>query len=326
MGCRLSAVLAELEPRLSGLAAGPEQGHVRRLAAGLPGSWSWACLELRLAAGEPQVDFSLCASRDRDGPPLAAALARGERWPALDGLLPLLDEWLRPGTILHRGVPGLWLEVDLPAGRAQPPFVFLTFADRGPAPDDLRDLIGRALGLLARPNESSWPAAAERFARALPPGGRVLHAGLPPAWRGIDAPRLNVLLPDAGAARRWLARIGWDSAGPQWELAFDLFGGPDGPLQVSLNAGEDISSLALETLSTTLRWPDLIGRLVARGLSDEAKGSALLEWTGSESLWRSGWDWRIRIDRQLGIKVAVDRELRGEVKAYLEFHARHAFA
>ncbi|HYN21213.1 MAG TPA: hypothetical protein VE078_09650 [Thermoanaerobaculia bacterium] len=317
---------------MSGLADERAWRGLDHLLSRLPAVWAWGCFEVRLAADDPQVDYSCCVCREGGGQDaLAAALRAGEEVLAGELVRPVLEEWSRPGTLLAESVPVVWLEYDLPGGEVQAPCLFFTFMglarrEAAPSPARLRSLAEAGLRLVpGRSGDGPRLALLERCAAILPPGGRVYHVGTLPAWRGSQALRLNAFLPSPAALREWLSAAGWQVEPRSWNLALELLGDEEEHCQIGLDLeGELVRRLALETPRTTIGRQRL-ERLVERGLADRQKAEAVLGWSGSDRLWRGEAGFLLRVELETSaIKIVVDAAGRAHAKAYLAFRPRYA--
>src|SRR5262245_16799030 len=111
--------LAFVEPHLPPLLV-PEATWpaIRRAAGGLPDVISTSYLERHLGAGGgDRVDCLACVASEDGAPGRLAAWCSDRGW---ERLRRFAEEWARPGTLLHRQVPFIWLELDMPSGPPQP--------------------------------------------------------------------------------------------------------------------------------------------------------------------------------------------------------------
>lgn len=326
----LASVLPALAPKLVDLVDEPSWAGLRSLAARIPAIGSWGCLELRLGCGDPRIDLSVSVQRGEGCEALAAVLAAGAEPPEWSAVRPLLEEWTRPGSLLHRRVPTVWLEYDLPAGRPQEPFVYLSFmSETGYEPRlsaaELREVAESGLARLPdRQGDQARLALLERCVRTLPAGGRVLHVAALPRWRETRAVRVNAIL-SPGALRGWLEGLGWRGDSSQWEAAAALGAGCEGsPFHVDFDADERLRP----DLPVAMRLrpepgaapPAWLEALIESGAVEPARAAAVLGWSGAETVVIPDADWLVRIQRQAAVKVTAGPGGRAEVKAYLAFH------
>src|SRR4051812_26128272 len=113
----LKESLAFVEPHLPPLLV-PEAiwPAIRKVASGLPDVISTFYLERHLGEGGDRVDFLACVAAEDGAPERLAAWCSDRGWERLSRFA---QEWARPGTLLHRQVPFIWLELDRPS--EQPP-------------------------------------------------------------------------------------------------------------------------------------------------------------------------------------------------------------
>ena len=326
----LESVLPALAPKLADLVDEPSWVGLRSLAARIPALGSWGCLELRLGSGDPRIDLSISIQRGDGSEALASVLAAGTDPPEWSGVRPLLEEWILPESLLHRRVPTVWLEYDLPGGSPREPFVYLSFmSETGYEPRlsaaELREVAERALERLpGREGDQERLDLLERCVRTLPPEGRALHVAALPRWRGTQAVRVNAIVPPE-ALRGWLEGLGWRGDSTQWETAAAL-SCAGGPLQVDFDAGEPLRpdlpvAMRLHPRTTAAPW---LEKLIESGAVEPARAAAALGWSGAETVVIPDADWLVRIQRQAAIKVTAGPEGRTEVKAYLAFHPSYS--
>src|SRR5262245_10872052 len=256
MSSALNALSPELAARLAPLADAGAWYSLKHLWCGMPPVWSWGCFEVRLTAADRRVDFLLCVQEDTGRRALAEAL-RGERLPRLEGVRPVLEDWLLADSPVGRRSPALWLEFDLPGDASASPFIYFVFNDAAAdalaaplTPAELRALVERHRRLLGLGDAGGAQLAAiERCAQALPAAGRIAPvAALEPARRRRDV-RLVALLP-GNDAWDWLQAIGWPGERQLWDFARAALGADgDGDwLQINVDVGEAVGPvLGLET-------------------------------------------------------------------------------
>lgn len=329
-------MLSALVPKLGDLVDAPSWAALQSLAARIPAIGSWGCLEVRLGSGDPRIDLSISISRGEGCAALAAVLASGAEPPEWSAVHPLLEEWTRSETLLHRRVPTIWLEYDLPGGCPQEPFVYLSFlSERGYEPRlsaaELREVAESGLARLPdRQGDQARLDLLERCVRTLPPEGRVLNIAALPRWRGTRAVRVNAILPP-DALRGWLEGLGWRGDSSQWEAATTLGAGRDGsPFHVDFDADERLRpdlpvAIRLQELPEPgAARPLWLEALIESGAVEPARAKAVLGWSGAETVEIPDADWLVRIQRQAAIKVTAGPGERTEVKAYLAFHPSYS--
>jgi len=327
----LSTLVDAVAPWLPPALVSPaRQARIRALSARLPVAFRWAVFECRLRPGDDRVDFLICASKRDGGQARLAALSQEEAARAgLGQAFSFLQAWGREGSSLHRDIPLIWFEHDLPDGRESEPMIFLfvdpaypSAAARPPSPREVRDISARGVSLALG---AKLPAATldtlERCLAHLPADGRALAVcALSP--RGADELRLYVGLPPA-RIRGWLQAIGWPGSLEQVDRAVSLTDAGEYPTGVNINVGATVGPYF--GAERFLRpGPDeeaavrrLVERLIELGACDPEKGAAVLGWPGQAKIDLPGAGWLVRLERQLNLKVVPGPDGALEAKAYL---------
>ncbi|PTL79157.1 hypothetical protein [Vitiosangium sp. GDMCC 1.1324] len=337
--------LQALEHRLPPALVPPEaRARLLRQAARIPGHWRGSCIECRLQPSQERVDLLVCALRGPGGQDtLRRLLASGEAVPALGSARALLEDWVRPGSLLDQQAQLVWLEYDLHPGAEPDPFVFVPldpyYLERQQHPGSgqwprqeaaaVRGLAHHALGLL--PGYSPDPArldALERCAARLPEDGQLMHAVVMPQ-RGSENLRLGAILPSDGV-EPWLRAVGWTGSERQLALLREALGPGWGYLHVQLELEEGGRVRPTVAFDYTLRgtsrespdWERFIQHLAHVGVCTPERGLAALEWIGSETVRFPGAKWPIRLNRTLFFKLVAHPDESLEAKAYLCLDAR----
>ena len=316
LGAIADHVPASLVPGAARLAV---EGFARRL----PPAFNWLGYECRLGAGDERVDFAGCCEAWNGGrDALITAIAAA---PDLTGPGPtaLVHEWHRPGSLLTRHCPAVWLEFDFLGRHAPVPFAFLcidpgcenTFHRRPRAPrplplDLLLALIERGARLLAGPADIDGALAlVRRCAAALPASGRALHVAATP-HRGHDDLRLHFALFSCDLLA-WLDRISWPGDRAEVARALQLFGDDFRQVGVQLAIGDALRpTLGLEVYvsggpATLPAWSRSLAALAEAGVCDRGKADALLAWWGKEVVRLACTPWPVLLERQFYLKLAL---------------------
>jgi hypothetical protein len=265
-----------------------------RAAAALPLCCDSWCIECRLAEGDEQVDLLACITAGSGGREAWRPPVNGP----LSGLGPLVARWKRAGSLLHRELPFIWLELDLPPGGPipAPPSLYVGLEPRpvGPAGGALAatgwtaERLGRIVDEVVEATGGDVPRAARatagRCVAALPPGAQLNCLGIL-RRRRTSALRLSLELPPATLAR-YLRAIRWPgpvSAVREVQPLLDC--GVD-RLALSLDAGARVSPyLGLELFyhrppAHDVRFARMLTLLEERGWCASDKREALVGWRG----------------------------------------------
>ncbi|KYF95944.1 hypothetical protein BE20_43660 [Sorangium cellulosum] len=307
-------------------------------AAGLPAAASCAAVECRLDGSE-RVDLLVCLTAAEGG---HRALARRRAdldllaEPAWARVAAFCAEWADPGSPLYRGIPLLWLELDLPDDVARlpstvpAPYPFPCVdpaVPGGVAPGAAGDgaglreqtgVIRQALALLlGEPVPPAVDGALLRCIARLPPSGRAMHVA-PLAVRGRAAVRLVVAMGKADVPA-YLARIDWPGSIANIEALLDGMVPFTSHVSFHLDVGaavEPMLGLEISFPVVDVRWATALDRLVALGACLPDKRDAILAWPADARPWPGrGWPTRLRQGVMLKLVYRPDAPL--EAKAYL---------
>jgi hypothetical protein len=261
--------------------------------------------------------------------------------PAWRGVLDFCAAWAEPASILHAGVPVLWLEFDIegetPVAPAPLPFPCVERHLLDESPPEEQDgaeraaclaLIGQAAALLlGRPLAGATAIAMARCIERLPPRGRGLHVA-PLATRGLDAIRLVVSLP-RDEVTEYLDRIEWPGSMQQIGDLLAAMYGDARRVAIHLDVTSDVQPiLGLELFHPPgdPRWEPLLDEFVTRGACTPDKRDALLQWPPSACVSLPHHRWPSRIESTILVKLIAKPSEPLEAKAYLGFTTRHPIA
>ncbi|WP_437281585.1 hypothetical protein WME90_13830 [Sorangium sp. So ce375] len=328
---------ALLPPALVSPAA---SARLAAVAGGLPAAASSVAVECRLGGSE-RVDLLVCLIAAEGGHRELVRRRAGLdllSTPAWARVVEFCAEWADARSPLHRGVPLLWLELDLPdvgalAGSVPAPYPFPCVEPglvgggalpaspavaAGAALPEQASVIRRALALLlGEPMPPAVDGALLRCIARLPPGGRAMHVA-PLAARGSAAVRLVVAMAKADVAA-YLARIDWPGAIADIDellegvvpftshVSFHL----DVDAEVQPMLGLEISYPVVD-----LRWAAVLDRLVALGACLPEKRDAVLGWPAEARSW-PGRGWQARLRQGVMLKLVYRPGAPLEAKAYL---------
>jgi hypothetical protein len=280
---------------------------IRRVADDLPDVASTFYLERPLgAAAAERVDFLACVAAEGGAPERLGAWFRRRGWARLRAFA---EEWARPGTLLHRQVPFVWLELDAPYEEPNllactDPTPLESFrggnAEWDGRPEVHQEVIERAAELLLG---APVPREARDVMRRCHQYGRILHLSVMSA-RSPAALKLNVSLP-----RRHLRDLGWPG--------LERFA-PDSDL-VRLDVTPGSSRLGLEFFDARDRRSRdaLLDTCLAAGVCTPHQRAALRRWPGSERSPRPGGAWPARVSRWTDAKLVFEGDQLVAAKAYL---------
>ncbi|WP_437614430.1 hypothetical protein WMF20_15530 [Sorangium sp. So ce834] len=320
--------------------------HARLAAAavGLPAAASCAAVECRLG-GSARVDLLVCLTAAEGG---HRALVRRRveldllSTPAWARVVAFCAEWADPGSPLYRGVPLLWIELDLPDDGARvpssvpAPYPFpcvepavpggvaparpgeVGRAGDGAGLPEQAGVIRRALALLlGEPAPPAVDGALLRCIARLPPSGRAMHVA-PLAVRGRAAVRLVVAMAKTDVPA-YLARIDWPGSIADIEALLDSMVPFTSHVGFHLDVGaavEPMLGLEISYPIVDVRWATALDRLVALGACLPDKRDAILAWPADARPWPGrGWPTRLRQGVMLKLVYRPDAPL--EAKAYL---------
>ncbi|WP_437970527.1 hypothetical protein WMF04_15115 [Sorangium sp. So ce260] len=331
---------ALLPPALVSPAA---HARLAAVAARLPAAASSAAVECRLGASE-RVDLLVCWTAAEGGHrALAGRRADLEllATPAWARVVAFCAEWADPGSLLHRGVPLLWLELDLPDVEARSPPVPAPYpfpcidpalpggvaparpgeasaASAGAAIPDQAGVIRRALALLlGEPVPPAVDGALLRCIARLPSSGRAVHVA-PLAVRGSAAVRLVVAVAKDDVPG-YLARIDWPGSIADIEVLLDSMVPFTSHVSFHLDVGaavEPMLGLEISYPVVDLRWATVLDRLVALGACSPDKRDAILAWPADARSW-PGRGWPTRLRQGVMLKLVHRPGAPLEAKAYL---------
>jgi hypothetical protein len=337
----LSDTLALLEPHLPAALVGADALASLRSALRLvpAAATDELYLECRLAPGEPRVDTVLHVKEPgRDilagvnhAIPVPPPLADRPGWARLRRFC---GEWADPGSIFHRTVSSLWVELDLDAvgPESAEPGIFVDLSwlsSRGAGPAEWTAYAASAAARLAGgPPRAGVIRAVRRVVEALPPGAGMVYAGFFPG-RGEGGIRLCARGVGVPALRGFLRRAGWPGdAGP----VLDALGGLDpgsvpGYLHLDARDGETGARLGMEVpfqrraqLEGEVREAGWLRSLP--GLAAE-KVEALGAWPGWTAEVLPHQPWRSLLVRRINhVKLLFGDGRGAQAKAYLA--ARHS--
>lgn len=327
MSLPLKESLALVEPHLPRpLVPEATWPAIRRVAGGLPDVSSTFYLERHLGAGGERVDFLACVAAEAGAPERLSAWCSERGWERLHRFA---EEWARPGTLLHRQVPFIWLELDAPSEQPLAAPNLLLCTDPTPLerhrghrpewdgrPEVHQQVIERAAEVLLG---APIPLDTLRTCYAcLPPGGNILHLSIMSA-RNPVALKLNVSLPRRELSR-YLAEIGWP--GDSAALAADLerFAPGQDPVRLDLTAGASISprvGLELFRAGDRRLRDALFDQCLTSGLCTPEQREALRLWPGSSRERRPDGTWPARVNRWTDAKVVYQGNALAAAKAYL---------
>lgn len=310
--------------------------------ATLPAMTLQSFVECRLHASDEQVDVSLLVPTGEGRRRLATLREPLGGTSAWAPVFAFVATWLDEGSVLHRGVPFIWLELDHRADGLAAPFVVFSLqpshyqpshAPPGPtgvaeltSPSEAQTVLEAGLGALrADPMPDAMKRCLDRCLRALPPGGFPTYAASL-TTRGEDTVRLNVAVP-SGHLFEYLEAIGWSGPLPALRrLLHDTGvppGVPAGTVWFDLDVGAEVRpsiKLDYHFPAGDQRWVHLFERLVASGLATSEKAAAAMAWPGVSSITLPGRRHPCGFRRGLTVKLccaAGPRPL--EAKAYLDF-------
>ncbi|WP_437818259.1 hypothetical protein [Sorangium sp. So ce1078] len=340
---------ALLPPALVSPAA---HARLAAVAARLPAVASSAAVECRLGASE-QVDLLVCLTAAEGGH--RALLGRRAdldllATPAWARVVAFCAEWADPGSLLHRGVPLLWLELDLPDVEARSPSVPAPYpfpcidpalpggaaparsgeasgareaseaseASAGAAIPEQAGVIRRALALLlGEPVPPAVDGALLRCIARLPSSGRAVHVA-PLAVRGSAAVRLVVAVAK-GDVPGYLARIDWPGSIADIEVLLDSMVPFTSHVSFHLDVGaavEPMLGLEISYPVVDLRWATVLDRLVALGACSPDERDAILAWPADARSW-PGRAWPTRLRQGVMLKLVHRPGAPLEAKVYL---------
>jgi hypothetical protein len=239
-----------------------------------------------------------------------------------------LQDWSdREGRFAR--IPCVWLEVDL--GSAVPAAGFPTPAVcvRLPRHAELGWVLETLLPALH--GERASPSQVESLRRChgeIPPAGSLLYV-FSLLSRPGRAMRMEFFGLDPDAATAYLRRVA-PHAAPALAAIAPLFAGIDRP-HLSFDLGESGEVLPRVGLEGSFarqrdpRWPELLARLVARGLCTPAERDAIAAWPGYDSFWTAAAEWPLEAAGPRGfcvrslshVKVAAQPGQEPEAKVYL---------
>ncbi|AUX31321.1 MULTISPECIES: hypothetical protein [Sorangium] len=332
---------ALLPPALVSPAA---RARLAAAAVGLPAAASCAAVECRLGGSE-RVDLLVCLTA-AEGGHRALVQRRAEldllSTPAWARVVAFCAEWADPGSPLYRGVPLLWLELDLPDDGARgpssvpAPYPFpcvepavpggvaparpgeVGRTGDGAALPEQAGVIRRALALLlGEPPPPAVDGALFRCIARLPPSGRAMHVA-PLAVRERAAVRLVVAMAKADVPA-YLARIDWPGSIADIEALLDSMVPFTSHVGFHLDVGaavEPMLGLEISFPVVDLRWATALDRLVALGACLPDKRDAILAWPADARPW-PGRAWPTRLRQGVMLKLVYRPDAPLEAKAYL---------
>ncbi|WP_437535728.1 hypothetical protein WME79_15040 [Sorangium sp. So ce726] len=319
------------------------------VAGGLPAAASSVAVECRLGASE-RVDLLVCLIAAEGGHrELVRRRAELDRLatPAWARVVEFCAEWADAGSPLHRGVPLLWLELDLPDAGALPgpvpaPYPFPCVepgivgglvaaspgaaagaalpegASGGAALSERASVIRRALALLlGEPVPPAVDGALLRCLARLPPGGRAMHVA-PLAARGSAAVRLVVAMAKADVPA-YLARIGWPGALAELDELLESVVPFTSHVSFHLDVDAEVQPMLGLEISypvVDVRWATVLDPLVALGACSPEKRDAVLGWPAEARSW-PGRGWPVRLRQGVMLKLVYRPGVPLEAKAYL---------
>lgn len=253
-----------------------------------------AGFECRLAPGDQRVDLQQGIFRNNAEPvTLERFLASaGTLTGAWERVRSLCETWATATSSLHDGISELWLEIDIPTGSCPEPagltdLVPSVFAVLEPTDAVASLAIARELieTLADRSSVEGLGAALARCASPCQPPARLSHVGLM-LGRTATSMRVHISALPLRALVHYLSAIPWPGdAAEARSLAGMLLDHGDS-LALCLDVvGDVLPRLGLECFfaqnhGLDPRWPKLLGRLTALGLSSSEKADALLRWPG----------------------------------------------
>lgn len=319
-------------------AALPRLAHAAALMPDGVSGWGFEC---RLGEGDDRVDFgALIAAGAGPGALLASAAAPVPtvlRAPAAEPVVDFCRAWSDRGSLLHRSVPFIFLELDCDGPvESRAPSVFVRLPTPWEAPPDaplsehlVLQVARTSLSILRRGRAATAVEAALDHAFAtLPAGGRILHVGLLLGRR--DETRVYASIPRASAAA-YLRGVGlgacadgvmeivnrYDAAKPIAEIQFDLLPGAVPRVGVEIPCQHRVAAERIR------RFGAVLDGLVRDDLSAAAKRDALLAWPGLELLEPRRPGWRGMLIREIShLKVVYQPGAPWRAKAYVSVTPR----
>lgn len=318
--------------------------------------------ECRLNSDARAVDFGLCTESSlRERARLVRSLLEGERLGAVPGGAPerlrrLLSRLAGADPSLTRDVRNICFEVDLDAGRLQPPppglFVglwhpgteHLEDAPAAPSQDPLPIIRAVAGALFAGGLDQRTDRRVAGVAASLGGGAFIANFGLLPG-RGEGVIRLNVCgMSSLAEFRGWLRERGWRGSDKLLGRAFDLFEDLDPEVYLNLDVSDEIlPRIGLEIFfqqqpKRSHGLQTFLERLRERGLCSPQEREALTDWPGASREEPGGPAWPEPLSTLSGLfsphaasyvvrslnhlKLLVGPEGPLQAKAYLSFGHR----
>jgi len=295
----MSATLANSLPiilsRLPPILASPKAlTRLQRAASSLP-PIPRGGVESRLAADDPQVDLQQCIRMTEGEARLLIEHLReleaktdGSTRSAWQRIVRFYTEWANPLTRLHKGIPEIWLEIDLEpleplsSDVALPSLFFALPHESLLSSHERIAIIVEALERLFDSSELKKKIL-ERLkwsVDACPDGAFISHIGVMLSRPG-QAFRVNVkrLLPHH--LDSYLQQVGYPGqVAPLHELMTTLANFVD-RITLCLDVGEQVQAkVGLECMvdGPLEGWSDLLDYLVEQGLCQKEKRDGLLAW------------------------------------------------
>ena len=290
----IQALLPHLGPELLDRQAG---ARLSALGARLP-AVSKGGFEVRLGAGESQVDFQQCVSREPSELDRLSSLVRHAAQTSAGPAWRHLDTFVSAWNARLASIPEVWLEFDLEAGGAEgaAPHPFVGLPQGTATPSEVLALSLEAIGLLrGRALEETWASALARCVDACPEGAFVSHLGLMSA-RGSTQLRVNVKRLSPRGVEAYVDALSWEGDHGSLEGLLEL-AGPADRLTLCLDLFPEVSSrVGVECMfedlgETSPRLGAFLDGLVERGLCAPSKRRALFAWPGLSTPLLPGAPW-----------------------------------
>jgi hypothetical protein len=329
----LAALLRAVDRNLAPpLFSGAARERLRRLAFGFPALLGWGIFECRLSDAD-RVDFFIAPSTQTGGQAAVREAIRAQSGLDRLGLMvPLLAAWTDPESVLHRSVPVIHLEYDLPSDanveRADPfaqcclqrDFPTLAPVKQSLCDIDhlLRTIFSYVPGYRTR---DEVLATMGHCLNALPDGSSIVHAGVMPQ-RGREEIRTVFSVPLA-KLHAWLNEVEWPGDFAALDRLLALISPYWSHIALQCDVGERFGPvLAIDYDEPSLPGTaplltEFMQRLVRARVASADKAMAALGWIGTTTHRFADLTLPLCVVRELDVKLVLQADGDLEAKAYL---------
>lgn len=316
----------------------------RRFPAAISSTFGF---ESRLGEPDAHTDFAFCVMNRKEERDIIAGYDPRNSLPECFSAHPtwrrienFCKRWANPATSFHYNVDQIWLEFDINGNAQEPPipgFLFgldKLFTKTFPElmhgewnTEKYGQIITEGIEILSgTPPSPGLRANLKRCFRALPPGAKIVQAGLMLS-RNVNAIRFFIRhLEKEPLLMDFLAKIGWNGSIAHLMEVYRFLRSHVKATVIAVDIGEEIySKIGIECYldyypEGKQQRDEFIGQLVKRGLCTPQKGEILRNWHGYSQQIMKHEFWPSLLVKMLNhIKIVYQPDSSIEAKGYMGF-------